>query len=85
MRVNTFESSMEELEKIVNELENEELTLDKAVEKFQKGIELSNYCNRLLEDAEKKITILIENVDGTVKEEKFELEKEENASDEHMD
>lgn len=85
MRVNTFESSMEELEKIVNELENEELTLDKAVEKFQKGIELSNYCNRLLEAAEKKITILIENVDGTVKEEKFELEKEENASDEHMD
>lgn len=85
MRENTFESSMEELEKIVNELENEELTLDKAVEKFQKGIELSNYCNRLLEDAEKKITILIENVDGTVKEEKFELEKEENTSDEHMD
>ncbi len=85
MEKNTFESSMEELEKIVDELENEELTLDKSVEKFQKGIELSNYCNRLLEDAEKKITILIESVDGTMKEEKFELEKEENTSNEHMD
>ncbi len=85
MENKTFEDSMTELEKIVNELESENLTLDKSVEKFQKGIELSNYCNKLLEDAEKKITILIENTDGTMKEEKFELEKEENTSDEHME
>ena len=59
MENKTFEDSMTELEKIVNELESENLTLDKSVEKFQKGIELSNYCNKLLEDAEKKITVLI--------------------------
>lgn len=67
----TFEKSMEELESIVNELETENLTLDKSVEKFQKGMELATYCNKLLEKAEKSISILIEQSDGTIKEETF--------------
>ena len=65
---------MENLEKIVTELEAGELPLDKSVENFKKGMELSNYCSKLLDDAEKTISILVEQRDGTVKEEKFEIE-----------
>lgn len=70
----SFEEAINELEKTVNELEVEKLTLDESVKKFQKGMELSKYCNELLDKAEKDISILIENSTGEVKAEKFELE-----------
>lgn len=56
-----FEKSLEELEKIVNTLENNDISLDKAIELFEKGIELSNTCRKTLEKAETKITALTEN------------------------
>lgn len=67
----SFEDAMKDLEEVVSELESGDLTLDKSIEKFKKGIELSNYCNKLLEDAEKTVTILIEQSDGSMKEENF--------------
>jgi len=70
----SFEEAMENLEKIVTELEAGELPLDKSVENFKNGMELSNYCSKLLDDAEKTISILVEQRDGTMKEENFELE-----------
>lgn len=70
----TFEEAIENLEKIVTELEAGELPLDKSVENFKKGMELSNYCSKLLEDAEKTISVLVEQRDGTMKEENFEVE-----------
>lgn len=70
----TFEEAIENLEKIVGELESGELPLDKSVDSFKKGMELSNYCNKLLEDAEKTISILVEQKDGSIKEENFEAE-----------
>lgn len=70
----TFEEAIESLEKVVGELESGELPLDKSVENFKKGMELSNYCNKLLEDAEKTISILVEQKDGSVREEKFDVE-----------
>ena len=72
----SFEEAINELEKTVNELEVEKLTLDESVKKFEKGMELSKYCNELLEKAEKDITILIEQSNGDVKTEKFELTEE---------
>ena len=56
-----FEKSLEELEKIVNTLENNDISLDKAIELFEKGMELSNTCRKILEKAETKITALTEN------------------------
>lgn len=70
----TFEEAIENLEKIVTELEAGELPLDKSVENFKKGMELSNYCSKLLDDAEKTISVLVEQRDGTMKEENFEVE-----------
>lgn len=67
----SFEDAMQELENVVLELESGDLTLDKSIEKFKKGVELSNYCNKLLEDAEKTVTILVEKSDETIEEENF--------------
>lgn len=68
-----FEEQMAELEKIVTELEKGDLSLDESVAKFEEGIKLSKECNEVLEEAEKKITILV-NQDGEVKEENFNTE-----------
>ena len=65
----TFENKMQELEKIVSELENGELSLDESVSKFEEGMNLSKECNKILENAEKKITILLNKDDGYQEEE----------------
>ena len=65
-----FEEQIEKLENIVNELEKGDLNLDESVAKFEEGIKISKECNEILETAEKKITILV-NQDGEIKEENF--------------
>ena len=70
---NIFEESMKKLEDIVIELENGNLNLDESVNKFEEGMKISKQCNKILEEAEKKITILLEN-DGELEEENFEVE-----------
>ena len=65
-----FEEAMQNLEKIALELEKGDLDLDTSMEKFEQGMELSKECNKILEEAEKKITILIKNGDE-LKEEDF--------------
>lgn len=67
----SFEEQMEALEKIVGELEKGELNLDDSVAKFEEGIKISKSCNKILEEAEKKITMLV-NKDGEISEENFE-------------
>lgn len=68
-----FEDAMKELEQIAEELEKGNLSLDESVSKFEDGMKLSKKCSDLLDTAEKKITMLI-NDNGTIKEEKFNVE-----------
>lgn len=56
----SFEGAISELEQIVNQLEKGELPLDELVNVFQRGIELSHYCSKRLDEVERKITMLIE-------------------------
>lgn len=70
MATSNFEKNMSDLENIVTELEKGDLNLDESISKFEEGIKISKQCNKILEDAEKKITILLEK-DGEVKEENF--------------
>ena len=58
-----FEESMKKLETIVTELEKGDLNLDDSISKFEQGIKIAKECNKMLEDAEKKITILLKNDD----------------------
>ena len=67
-----FEDTIKKLEMIVNELEKGNLSLDESVKKFEEGIKLSKLCNEFLNNAEKKINILINN-NGKLEEEKFEI------------
>lgn len=69
-----FEDMMKDLEQIAKDLENGELSLDESVKKFEEGMEISKSCSKILEDAEKKITILIKDSNGNVIEENFSAE-----------
>ena len=66
----TFEEMMNKLEEISQDLENGELTLDESMEKFEEGMKLSKKCSEVLENAEKKIKILIKDGED-IKEEDF--------------
>ncbi|MEJ6950111.1 exodeoxyribonuclease VII small subunit [Natronospora cellulosivora (SeqCode)] len=54
-----FEKAVEDLEKIVEELEDGGLALDKSLDKFTEGIKLIKYCNQELNKAEKKIEMVV--------------------------
>lgn len=69
----SFEDAMKELEQIASQLEKGDLNLDQSVSKFEEGMKLSKTCNEILEDAEKRISILIKNEDD-VTEENFSAE-----------
>ena len=66
-----FEETMKELEKVVQELENGDLNLDDSIKEFEKGINLSKSASKYLEEAEKKITILINDGENNIKEVHF--------------
>lgn len=68
-----FEQTIKELELIANELEKGNLNLDESVTKFEQGMKLSKICNKILEDAEKRISILIKKDDEVI-EENFNVE-----------
>ena len=68
MKEINFEKNMENLEKIVDELEKGDLNLDESIKKFEEGMKISKECNEYLENAEKKITVLI-NENGKLTEE----------------
>ncbi|MDD2627832.1 MAG: exodeoxyribonuclease VII small subunit [Clostridia bacterium] len=55
----TFEDNLKELENIVNLLEKGDVSLDESINKFEEGIKISKACNKKLEEAEKKINIII--------------------------
>ena len=70
MKEKSFEENIENLENIVTELEKGDLNLDDAMKKFEEGMKISRNCTKILDEAEKKITILLEK-DGEVEEEDF--------------
>lgn len=63
-----FEEAMKSLEEIAASLEKGDLSLDESVSKFEQGMKLSKKCNEILEQAEKKITILIDSEDKLTEE-----------------
>ncbi len=66
-----FEDTMAKLEEIVQALEKGDLNLDDSIKKFEEGMELSKNISTYLENAEKKINILVKDEEGNLKEEQF--------------
>ena len=71
MKKDSFEDKMQQLEQVVSELEKGDMNLDESLVKFEDGMKLAKECNKILEDAEKKVTILLEK-NGEIEEEYFE-------------
>jgi exodeoxyribonuclease VII small subunit len=59
-----FEACLKRLEEIVRKLESGELPLDTALELFEEGIRLSRFCNSTLENAERRVEILLKSESG---------------------
>jgi len=77
MAKQTFESAMKRLEEIVNELEGGDLTLDQALKKFEEGVKLSKFCMNKLDETEKKVSILLKDEEGNIREEPFSIKRNE--------
>lgn len=59
-----FESALEDLEQVVEQLETGELSLEDALAAFEKGVGLVKLCNQKLNEVEKKIELLIKDKEG---------------------
>lgn len=73
----TFEQSLAQLEKIVQELEAGDLPLEKAIKIFEEGMRLSKYCGEKLDETEKRINLLMQNGAGEHLETRYESAVEE--------
>ena len=62
----TFEENLSRLEEIVEEFEDENLTLEKSIKLYEEGVKLVGKCTLELEAAERKIKILRRNGDGEI-------------------
>ena len=70
-----FEDAMQELEAITAKLEKGDLSLDESVSNFEEGMKLAKKCNNILEEAEKKIKVLVQK-EGELEEEDFSTEEQ---------
>lgn len=59
-----FEASLKELEQIVEQLEAGDLPLERSLELFEQGVKLSRDCQKRLDEAERKVELLLKNNDG---------------------
>jgi len=62
----SFETSLDDLERVVKELEKGELPLEKSLELFERGMKLSADCKKQLEDAETRVEILMKRGSKTI-------------------
>lgn len=70
----TFEQGVARLEELIEELEGGDLDLDKSLAVFEEGVKLSRRLNRKLDEAEKRLELLLKDEDGGPLAEKFSLE-----------
>lgn len=66
----SFETGLDELERVVKQLEGSELPLEKSLELFEKGMQLAESCRKQLVEAENRVEILVKK-SGQVQAEPF--------------
>ncbi len=72
-----FEDALKKLEGIVKKLEDGDLPLEESLKYFEEGVKLSRLCAHKLDEAEKKVEILIKEKDGKLKAKPFSLSTDE--------
>jgi exodeoxyribonuclease VII small subunit len=71
MEIKDFEQALKRLEEIVSRLEGGELPLEEALKLFEEGMKMSKFCGTKLEEAERKVEILVKQSTGDFDEEPF--------------
>jgi len=71
MEYKNFENALARLEDIVGELEKGELALEEALKLFEEGVKISQFCTTKLDEAERKVEILLKNKEGQLNAESF--------------
>ncbi|MEW6362486.1 MAG: exodeoxyribonuclease VII small subunit [Acidobacteriota bacterium] len=66
MMAKSFETSLNELEKIVKQLESGDLPLEESLKLFETGVKLARECRQRLANAERKIEVLLKEADGSL-------------------
>ena len=75
MAVEKFETALKKLEEVVRRLEGGELSLDDSLKAFEEGVKLAGFCSGKLNEAEKRVELLLRQKDGTFTREKFRPEE----------
>ena len=70
-----FETALARLEAIVSELESGELALEQSLKLFEEGVKLARLCNARLEEAERKVEVLLKDKAGNLVKEPFQDEE----------
>jgi len=70
-----FEAALSRLEEIVSELESGELGLEQSLKLFEEGVKLARVCNARLEEAERKVEVLLKDKNGKMTAKPFEEEE----------
>ena len=73
----SFESALKKLEEIVDLLEKGELSMEEALEKFEKGVKLAQFCTNKQNEIEGKVSVLVEKENGEIELEALEYSEEE--------
>ncbi len=68
-----FEDALNKLEKIVSKLEGGDISLEESLRLFEEGVRLSRFCNQKLDEAEKKVEILLKDKEGILRPQPFDL------------
>ena len=82
----SFEDQLAELEKVVEQLERGDLSLDESVSLFERGVHLSNACKQELDRAESRIQVLLDPKEsGPLHVEDLQVEDEDETYDSEYD
>ena len=76
MATDKFEASLKKLEEIVKRLETGTLTLEDSLKAFEEGVKHAAFCTSRLDDAERRVEVLLKQKDGSLKRETFESGEE---------
>jgi exodeoxyribonuclease VII small subunit len=76
-----FEDALQKLETIVKKLEDGNLSLEESIKAFEEGMRLSRFCAKKLDEAEKKVEILLKDSAGRLVGKPFSLEEAEKEED----
>jgi exodeoxyribonuclease VII small subunit len=74
MATDKFETSLKKLEDIVKRLEGGSLSLEDSLKAFEEGVKYAAFCSAKLDEAERRVDILLKQKDGTLRREPFESE-----------